>query len=207
MRRILRNIFSSERVIDVEGFEYRVQNTGNIFADIRTAKALHELNTLAIQIISATQGRYDWYDNLAERYTVDKVIESSASGDDTSYVLDLGKEIHLCVRDEEKVVLLTVLTHELAHIANDTIHHDTKFWEIYGKLREVVRELGLINIRDVPVGGGLHCGKVKISRDELKSLAFEDPIHKRVAPFRNVPVARDAFYEKESLHGVRFIPE
>lgn len=182
----------------VHGFTYRV-NSGN--SDPSVAYKLHEVNTMAIEIISYIKrwisaadedrlagsdasavpiGRLrTMYARLSARYDPDAIFESKASGEDTSFVVDQGEEVHMCVRVdgkyERETVLVAVLTHELSHIASSTPDHDDEFWENYGILQKMVARMGYVNVRDIEPGGAVHCAKVRIGKDELREIAGDGP--------------------------------
>lgn len=115
------------------------------------------------------------YDRLRTRYSVDDMYEAvTRDPDDTSYVINNGEEIHMCVRSgDSKAVLLTVMTHELAHIASATPDHDDEFWTNYSVLQRVVARMGIVRASDVPADGAVHCRKISIGAREMLSLAAD----------------------------------
>jgi hypothetical protein len=183
--------------VTVQGFEYAVEDSGTP-GDEEIALTLHELNEFAISVIGfigryldgVNEGRVPvsditvdigalsaMYDRLRSRYSVDDVFEAaSGSGEEeTSYVINLGQEIHMCVRGngskDKMIVLYTVMTHELAHVASSTPDHDSEFWSNYAVLRKIVSKMGVVNESDIPLDGGTHCQKVRIDRSEMMGIA------------------------------------
>jgi hypothetical protein len=129
------------------------------------------------------------YNNLMSRYNPDAVYESIggptelskeevASGADgsreTSYVINQGEEIHMCVevngQAERKSVLVAVLAHELSHVASSTPDHDNEFWDNYDLMQKVVARMGYVLPEDVPDDGGVHCARIQIGRNELQEI-------------------------------------
>ena len=184
------------KLVQVQGFQYAVEDRGSP-EDEEIALTLHELNQFSIDVIgfigryiaAAKAGRVPAYDldidisrltllynRLRVRYSVDDVYEAvSGISDDTSYVINLGEEIHMCVRGEhtrdKMVVLYTVMTHELSHVASSTPDHDAEFWDNYGLLRRVVAKMGIVRLEDIPENGGTHCQKIRIDKSEMAEIA------------------------------------
>ncbi|MFA5091015.1 MAG: hypothetical protein WC483_00005, partial [Candidatus Paceibacterota bacterium] len=185
------------KTVFVGGFEYGVEDSGDPSADEEIAMTLHELNSFAIDLIGyigryidavdegrSAAGQFDvdmphlrqMYENLRRRYTVDAVFEAAkGSGEDSSYVINLGEEVHMCVRSgdsrDKMVVLYTVMTHELAHVASTTPDHDEEFWDNYAVLREIVVQMGVVRASEIPADGGMHCQKIRISKGEMMGIA------------------------------------
>jgi len=179
----------------VRGFTYKVEER-DPDEDYRVAVTLHELNSIAVKIIAfirhliyaAERGELlpddrdldigqlkTVYSRLRYKYTVDEVFESLRRHDGTSYVINNGESIHMCVRGPTKrdsfAVLLTVMVHELAHVASSTPDHDPEFWDNYELLRHIVRKMGIISLDMVPSNGGRHCQRVAVSRGEMLDMA------------------------------------
>lgn len=182
----------------VLGFTYRVAATDDPRG---VAYKLHDVNAMAVEIISfirrwiraADDGRLSeedravipierlrvMYARLADRYDADSVYESRREGGDTSFVINQGEELHMCVevagRYERETVLVAVLAHELSHIASSGPDHDAEFWEDYDIMQRLVARMGYVDVRDVTSGGETHCGRVHIGRAELAEIAAGGP--------------------------------
>lgn len=183
-------------------------------SDIHTALTLHCLNLMSIAAIrymgtwlNAYDGRETppdlgvdvdtlriMYTRLRQNYTVDDVYEAvAAKPNETSYVINNGEEIHLCVRcgnkPDSKVVLIAVIAHELAHVASSTPDHDEEFWDHHRIMQKIIARLGIID--ELPKTGEKHCGIVFIDREELSALyePKNDPVDlpTPVIPDHDVP--------------------
>lgn len=70
---------------------------------------------------------------LKHNFNPDVIKEGIDNPSYTSYTINKGEEIILCLRTEGKIVDINVLTfvciHELSHIGNETVGHDEPFWE------------------------------------------------------------------------------
>jgi hypothetical protein len=99
-----------------------------------------------------------------------RFFESTPDAEHTSYSVNKGEAVHMCLRQrggqsEELVnenVLMFVALHEMAHMVTPTIGHDAQFWNNFGWLLEKAETLGVYkstNFREHPVS---YCG-VKIT--------------------------------------------
>lgn len=86
--------------------------------------------------------------------------------DDTSYVINKGSSLHICLRDDDAPhnfvpysTVLFVAIHELAHIgAYDVYGHEERFWQVFKTLLHEAAAAGIyepINYAAAPVN---YCG-------------------------------------------------
>jgi hypothetical protein len=75
---------------------------------------------------------------LKKNFNPDVLKEGIDNPSYTSYTVNKGEEIILCLRTDGKLVDINVLTfvciHELSHIGNETVGHDTPFWDFFKEL-------------------------------------------------------------------------
>jgi predicted metal-dependent hydrolase len=80
----------------------------------------------------------------------------------TSYTVNKGEEIILCVRTDNKIVDINVLTfvciHELSHIGNETVGHDDAFWEFFKELLIEAINIGVYIKYDYKSNPVKYCG-------------------------------------------------
>ena len=100
----------------------------------------------------------------------DRFYESTPDAEHTSYSVNKGEAVHMCLRQRggaveslvaENVIMFVGL-HEMAHMITPTIGHDPQFWNNFGWLLEQAEKLGVYkhtNFREHPVP---YCG-VKIT--------------------------------------------
>lgn len=99
-----------------------------------------------------------------------RFFESTPDAEHTSYSVNKGEAVHMCLRQrggqsEDLVnenVLMFVALHEMAHMVTPTIGHDPQFWNNFGWLLEQAEALKIYtptNFREHPVS---YCG-VKIT--------------------------------------------
>ena len=99
-----------------------------------------------------------------------RFFESTPDAEHTSYSVNKGEAVHMCLRQRggqsetlvNENVLMFVALHEMAHMVTPTIGHDAQFWNNFGWLLEQAEALGVYtptNFREHPVA---YCG-VKIT--------------------------------------------
>lgn len=104
----------------------------------------------------------------------------SRSGGDTSYVLNKGDVMALCLRDpknENNVdddfnMMNFVLIHEMSHIADRNYGHERSFWNIFRFILSEGVKIGLhhpINYRKYPTG---YCG-IQVSYSPLYDIDLD----------------------------------
>jgi len=80
----------------------------------------------------------------------------------TTYTVNKGEEIILCLRTDGKLVDINVLTfvfiHELSHIGNETIGHDEPFWEFFKELLLEAINIGVYIKYDYKAQNVKYCG-------------------------------------------------
>lgn len=80
----------------------------------------------------------------------------------TTYTVNKGEEIVLCLRTNGQLVDINVLTfvciHELSHIGNETIGHDTPFWDFFRELLLEAINIGVYTNYDYKAQNVQYCG-------------------------------------------------
>jgi hypothetical protein len=95
-----------------------------------------------------------------------RFIEATPDSEHTSYSINKGESIHMCLRqrdgpDESLVnenVMTFVALHELSHVCTESIGHGPDFWNNFGWLLKEAEAIGIYKYTDFkahPVG---YCG-------------------------------------------------
>lgn len=100
---------------------------------------------------------------LQKRYEPRNVSEGSSKSGYTSYSVNKGEKIVVCIRQtDSKFVdmneVLYVVIHELAHLATDEIGHTEKFWKNFSFLLENAVDFGIYEYRDYKKNPTSYCG-------------------------------------------------
>ena len=95
-----------------------------------------------------------------------RFFESTPDADLTSYSVNKGESVHLCLRqregnDESLVkddVIMFVAIHEMGHMITKTIGHGPDFWNNFGWLLKEAESIGLYKAYDFKAHPVKYCG-------------------------------------------------
>ena len=95
-----------------------------------------------------------------------RFYESTPDADLTSYSVNKGEAVHLCLRQREKGdeslvqedVMMFVAIHEMAHMITQTIGHGPDFWNNFGWLLKEAESIGLYKAKDFKAHPVKYCG-------------------------------------------------
>lgn len=89
-------------------------------------------------------------ESMLKNYNPEVIIENTPDNGDTSYTINKGKKMYICIRtaDTHKLIdyhtVLFVVLHELSHIGNhDGWGHAKSYWEVF---KFVLHEANISNI-------------------------------------------------------------
>ena len=136
-------------------------------------KILADLNIFCVKLLRHLRNKYVFNNNspaktkvvkfLLSNYNPDNIIENAPKGNvNTSYVEDKGKIFAICLREKNSgknkfhkmEELEFVVLHEMAHMANRTIGHETDFWSVFKFLLKEAELAGLhipVNFEKYPM--------------------------------------------------------
>eukprot|EP00798_Chlamydomonas_sp_ICE-L_P024991 gene24991-biopygen19422 len=148
---------------DVDGREYLMrrlpdrQNAANLMARINT-----NLNKL-IQHLVAKYPKNTVVRQLYDNYNPDALSEGGAELGYTSYSVNKGEKIVLCLRQRdhqlvEENILMYVAIHELGHLATDEVGHTPKFWSNFKWILGEAMSIGLYTKVDFDNEPQKYCG-------------------------------------------------
>ena len=162
----------------VDGRDYVVQRRGD---SQLAADMLGRLNMAATSLIEHLKKKYPEDERvslLASRYNPKFMSEGTAMTGYTSYTVDKGRRLVMCLRDrsrdndmEPANVLTYVLIHELTHLATAAVGHPQEFWDNFGwMIREAV-EIGVYEAQDFGKSPVTYCG-LKLSSSSVSNKAL-----------------------------------
>lgn len=137
------------------------------------ANKLAEINKSILKLIDNLDKEKDGVDRLIERYDPDNLSETEPGAKYTSYSVNKGEQISICIRKhndngfEENNIVTFVVIHELAHVMTKTIGHDESFWKNMKFLLEEAEKIGLYEPVDYSVNNVNYCGM------EVKSTPYD----------------------------------
>jgi hypothetical protein len=169
----------TKSVFAKDGNAYKVHN----FADAdAAANSLAEINATIIKLISHLKYKYigggynsknvasneitEAINKILMRYNPDNIVENSPKDKtDTSFTLNKGSTIALCLREKDPTThlhdintLVFVTIHELAHIAIDDNEHPPKFWKMFKFLLQEAELGGVYKSQDYEKYPVHYCG-------------------------------------------------
>ena len=122
---------------------------------------------------------------MMENFRADpnRFIEATPDSDHTSYSVNKGEKIHLCLRqrktgDESLVkeeIMIFVAIHELGHTITQSIGHEPEFWNNFAWLLKEAEKLGIYTHTDFTAHPVAYCGVYitdQPSYDQNKDEAF-----------------------------------
>jgi hypothetical protein len=145
--------------------DYYVQDYEN---HQEAANVLSKMVSDSLTLINKLSMKYPDKDNVArlkEKFNPDTIREAVHEKDSTSYTINKGEMMHLCLRNKNKNktfhehnLLMFVIIHELAHIASKSIGHNKEFYENFKFLLNEAAEINIykpVNFSNYPVE---YCG-------------------------------------------------
>lgn len=95
-----------------------------------------------------------------------RFYESTPDADLTSYSVNKGESVHLCLRQREKDneslvpedVMMFVAIHEMAHMITKSVGHGPDFWNNFGWLLKEAETAGLYKAQDFKAHPVKYCG-------------------------------------------------
>lgn len=154
----------------VDGRTYRVHG-----GSVRAADLMAQLNARIDVLIRRLRAKYGGVDSargravgrLVARYDIRALVENSPHNvsDDTSYTIDKGRVLALCLRERTEAarlhsfnVLTFVSIHELAHIASREYGHHRTFWATFKFFLEEAVAAGVFDAVDYRRHPRRYCG-------------------------------------------------
>lgn len=152
--------------IDYNGnkYKYSVQNRHD---KEEAAKRLHKLNFKIIQMINYLHEKdpnYYGVKRLKNRYRADILSELHKGSSNTSYSINKGQKIVVCLRSkddfsfQDENTIFFVVLHELAHIMTKSIGHKKEFWDNFRYLLKHCIEIKLYKYQDFNKKSEPYCG-------------------------------------------------
>lgn len=154
----LTNIKSS---IDNRDYIVQEKDDAKEAADL-IAKIRGKLEIIVKHLIKITPNDDYRVGMLKENFRPDKLKEGVDKPGYTSYSINKGEEIILCLRTNNKIVdlntMMFVVLHELAHLATKSIGHTEEFWDNFRWILEEAINIGIYTKQDFKKEAVEYCG-------------------------------------------------
>ena len=153
---------------NIDGHDYYVRNMKGSQSDADTLALLkHNILTLSNDLEHNKENYKDfsiYIDKLYNGLKNSEFIETPENSSYTSYTINKGEKLIFCLRSKEsnKIhdinLLMYVVIHEMAHIANPTYGHNALFKKIFAFLVNRAIEMGLYKKIDFKNNPQEYCG-------------------------------------------------
>ena len=101
-------------------------------------------------------------DRIIKNFRPDKIKEGMQKPGVTSYSINKGEQIVLCLRTNNELMdintMMFVILHELAHIATISVGHTDEFWENFKWILEEAINIGIYTKQDFKKEPVEYCG-------------------------------------------------
>lgn len=114
-------------------------------------------------------------ERLVKRFNPDAIVEAGANSKHTSYSINKGEKVVLCLRsrdenqnlEDENIVMFVVL-HEISHIITKSIGHTQEFWDNFEFILKESVKINIYTHVDFNSNPASYCG-VKITDSPLSN--------------------------------------
>ncbi len=152
----------------IDGRVYRVrdmadkQKAADLIANVR-AKIAKLYTILKSKFPDKPQVR-QWVQNFTPEPS--RFLEATPDAEHTSYSVNKGEKVHLCLRQREgrneslvdENIMVFVSLHEMAHTITPSIGHGPDFWNNFGWLLKQAEEAGIYHYQDFKSRPVSYCG-------------------------------------------------
>ena len=149
------------KVSKIDGRKYIVRK---LEGSQEAADRLAEINKKILELIrSLKEDEKEGIDDLKSNYNPDALSETGEDAEYTSYSVNKGEKISICIRSKDNTfgdmnTTMFVVIHELAHIMTHEIGHTKLFWDNMKFLLEKGEKIEIyrpVNYKETPV---MYCG-------------------------------------------------
>ena len=153
---------------NIDGKQYKVRDMPD---KQEAANLMARLRIRLMKITDALEKKYPdkpQVKHLVKNFRSDpsRFIEATPDSEHTSYSINKGEQIYMCLRQREgpneslvnENVMTFVSLHELAHVCTESIGHGPDFWNNFGWLLKEAEALGLYQYTDFQAHPVSYCG-------------------------------------------------
>ena len=146
--------------IDNRKYEVQVKDDAQEAADL-IAKIREKLVLLVNHLIK-TYPRDDRIERFKSNFNPDRLKEGIDDPKYTSYSINKGEQIVLCLRTNNKLMdlntMMFVVLHEMAHVCSISIGHTEEFWSNFKWILEESINIGIYKKQDFKLNNVEYCG-------------------------------------------------
>ena len=147
----------------IDNNEYIVQIKDD---SLEAANLIAKIREKLIVLMEHLEKSFGMNDNLVKllkkKFRPDRLKEGVTTPGYTSYSVNKGEQIILCLRNNDELVdintLFFVVLHEFAHLATESIGHTEEFWDNFRWILEESINIGLYIKQDFNIKNVEYCG-------------------------------------------------
>jgi len=147
--------------IDNEEYTVQIKDDSAEAADL-IAKIRQKLVILMEHLQKSFSSNDIRIEMLKKNFKPDRLKEGIDTPGYTSYSVNKGEQIVLCLRNKDKLVdintMLFVVLHEFAHLATVSIGHTEEFWDNFRWILEESINIGIYIKQDFKTNNVEYCG-------------------------------------------------
>lgn len=156
-----RDLMEITSSVDNEKYTVQIKDDSKEAANL-IAKIKSRLNTLMEHLKKSYGESDDRVERLISNYRPDKMREGVDTPGYTSYSINKGEQIILCLRNQDELVdintMMFVVLHEMGHLASESIGHTEEFWDNFKWLLEESINIGIYVKQDFETKSVEYCG-------------------------------------------------
>jgi len=148
---------------NVDNKEYIVQIKDDSLEAANLIAKIREKLVILMEHLEKSYGKNDTRIKLLKQnFRPDRLKEGVTTSGYTSYSVNKGEQIVLCLRNNDKLIdintLFFVVLHEFAHLATESIGHTDEFWDNFRWILEEAINIGLYVKQDFKIKNVEYCG-------------------------------------------------
>ncbi len=146
-----------------DNFDYIVRDLPD---SQEASNKLSTINDKILRLLESLDNKKEGVDLLRKRYNPRSLSETGENSKYTSYSVNNGEKISLCIRDKnDKIIkedntIIFVMIHELAHLMSSSIGHTEEFWNNMKYLLIQGEKINIYKPIDYTKNNQNYCGMV-----------------------------------------------
>jgi len=147
----------------IDNEEYTVQIKDD---SLEAANLIAKIREKLVVLMEHLEKSYSLNDErvrlLKKNFRPDRLKEGVDTPGYTSYSINKGEQIVLCLRSNDKLVdlntMLFVVLHEFAHLSTESVGHTEEFWDNFRWILEESINIGIYTKQEFKVKNVEYCG-------------------------------------------------
>jgi hypothetical protein len=153
---------------NIDGFTYQVRDMPDkqAAADL-LARVRLRMKKLYLHLESSYPDKPQ-VQQLVQNFRPDssRILESTPDEEHTSFSVNKGEKVHLCLRQRQggneslvdENIMMFVALHEMGHFITKSIGHEPEFWNNFGWLLREAEKIGVYQYQDFKAQPVHYCG-------------------------------------------------